>query len=80
MICDDSFGGMATLLVGDVMQLPPIQAQPIFGEPFNTKQKVLYNSSDNLWNNFTVVVPDVNIRQGGINRWTNCLNLSLIHI
>ena len=74
MICDDFFGGMATLLVGDVMQLKPINGAAIFESPWNTKQKALYDSPDNLWSNFTVVVPDVNIRQGGINSWTKCLN------
>ena len=74
MICDDSFGGIATLLVGDIMQLPPIQKAPTFSKPPHTKHQALFDSPDNLWNNFTVVVPDVNIRQGGINSWTKCLN------
>ena len=74
MICDDFFGGMATLLVGDVMQLKPIGQSAIFSKPLHTKHEALWNSPDNLWDNFTVVVPDVNIRQGGINSWSNCLN------
>ena len=75
MICDDFFGGMATLLVGDIMQLKPIQKSAIFSINYqNTKHLALFNSPENLWDNFTVVVPDVNIRQGGINSWTRCLN------
>ena len=74
MVCDDFFGGMAILLVGDIMQLKPIQKRAIFAIPPIPKHLALFNSPENLWNNFTVVVPDVNIRQGGINSWTKCLN------
>ena len=73
-ISDDSFGGIGMILLGDIMQLSPVKAQPIFSKPNDIKNAALWNSDENLWNNFTVVVLDVNFRQGGENKWVTCLN------
>ena len=58
----DLFGGRAMMLVGDILQLPPVQASPIYAKPRGTQNKVLWLSPDNLWNSFEVVVLSKNFR------------------
>ena len=70
----DLFGGRAVLLVGDLLQLPPVMASPIYSKPTSRKNKSLWNSSDNLWDSFEPVVLQTNFRQGNHNIWTECLN------
>ena len=72
-ISKDPFGGRAVMLVGDILQLPPVQARPIFSAPFSKKNRALFNSFDSIWKNFDVVSLRTNHRQG-IGRWTECLN------
>lgn len=73
-ISDDFFGGKAILLVGDLMQCPPVRQKKIFSMPGTFKNATLFNSSNNLWNNFEVVSPKANHRQGDGNLFTNLLN------
>ena len=73
MVSHDPFGGRAVMLVGDLMQLPPVRAQQIFLKPFNKKYHSLWASEDNLWNIFKKVTLLVNFRQG-ISRLTECFN------
>ena len=70
----DLFGGKALMLVGDLLQLPPVRAATIFSKPRNFKNSSLWSSSDNLWSNCEVVVLKINHRQGDGNPWTECLN------
>ena len=58
----DLFGGRAVMLVGDILQLPPVQAMPIFAKPRTKQNKMLWLSNDNLWNSFNVVVLSKNYR------------------
>ena len=58
----DLFGGRAVMLVGDILQLPPVQAMPIFAKPRKKQNKMLWLGKDNLWNNFDVVVLSKNYR------------------
>ena len=73
-ICDDSFGGIGMNLFGDIMQLPPVKASPIYCKPSSAKHAILWDSDENLWNKFKVVVLEVNFRQGVENKWVSCLN------
>ena len=75
------FGGRALLLVGDLLQLPPVRAQPIFKKPRCQKNKVWCDMKDEknsaigeLWQNCEVVVLKTNFRQGEGNPWTELLN------
>ena len=77
----DDFGGRALMLVGDLLQLPPVQARAIFKRPRSDKNKIIHDMTDandknigNLWNNCQVVVLKTNFRQGNGNPWTELLN------
>ena len=49
---EDTFGGRCGLLVGDILQLPPIRAPQIFSEPKQFDSKVMFKSKElNLWEN-----------------------------
>ena len=77
----DDFGGRALMLVGDLLQLPPVKATAIFKQPKSDKNKIIHDMTDangknigNLWDNFQVVVLKTNFRQGNGNPWTELLN------
>ena len=49
---EDTFGGRCILLIGDILQLPPIRAPQIFSEPKQFDSKVMFKSEElNLWKN-----------------------------
>ena len=77
----DDFGGRTLMLVGDLLQLPPVRATAIFNPPKSHKNEVIYNITNengenigNLWENCQVVVLKTNFRQGNGNPWTELLN------
>ena len=74
LVSRDLFGGRAVLLVGDLLQLPPVKAPAVFSKPRNFKGSTLWKSTDSLWSNFEVVQLETNFRQGQGNPWTECLN------
>ena len=76
-ISKDLFGGRSLVLIGDILQLPPVLARPIFSRPFSKNNQSLFNSSKNIWKNMSVVTLDSNKRQG-VGRWTECLNRARI--
>ena len=39
----EPFGGISVLLVGDLLQLPPVNGTPIFKEPKGKKNRDYYN-------------------------------------
>ena len=72
---EDLFGGRALLLVGDIMQLPPVKAPAIFKRPRDPKNATMYDSEEtNLWLNCQSVELETNFRQGEGNPWTEMLN------
>ena len=73
MMSKDAFGGRSILLFGDIMQLPPVRAIPIYSKPKSQKNRSLFNSSENLWNNFEVVTLKKNFRQG-VSKLRQCLD------
>jgi hypothetical protein len=77
----DDFGGRGLMLVGDLLQLPPVKAIPIFKKPKFGKNKILSKMVDkdsnpigDLWGNCEVVVLKTNFRQGEGDPWTELLN------
>ena len=77
----DDFGGRALLMVGDIMQLPPVQGKPIYSKPSFKKSSILMNMKNkqqepigDLWNKLEVVVLKTNFRQGEGDPWTELLN------
>ncbi len=71
---DEPFGGRAVILLGDIMQLPPVRASFIFAAPRDPKNQGLWNSNHNLWNKFEVITLKTNFRQGEGNPWIEMLN------
>lgn len=70
----EPFGGLVTLFVGDLMQLPPPNARKVFLQPITLQNQALFYSDESLWKNCDSVVLKVNHRQGEGNEWTHCLN------
>ena len=73
LVSKDIFAGRAIMLVGDILQLPPVKGRPVFSKPYSEKNRSLYNSDQNLWNNLETVTLKVNFRQG-VSLWTEVLN------
>ena len=72
--CDDLMGDRGFLLVGDLLQIPPVRSKKlVFQEPTKPENYCLFNSSDNLWKSCETVTLLVNQRQG-VSEWTNTLN------
>ena len=67
------FGDRGLLLVGDLLQIPPVMAKPIFSEPKTTQNMSLWNSNANLWDACETVELLENKRTG-VSQWTNILN------
>ena len=71
---EDTFGGRAMLLVGDIMQLPPVRAVPIYKGPSAFDSYALFTSKElNLWENMESILLSTNFRHGqGL--WQKLLN------
>ena len=67
------FGGIGIMLVGDLLQIPPVTGGYIFTTPRNNKYNVAHNLL-NLWELFQPWILRHNHRQGGSNEWANILN------
>ena len=72
-VSEDLFAGKAILLVGDLLQLPPVKGTPIYSKPYSKKSQALWSSDENLWHSFEVVTLTVSHRQA-IGEWLDCLN------
>ena len=70
---DDLFANIGIILVGDLLQLRPIQASWIFSTPRDKKRKMLYELLS-LWKQFKVINLKHNHRQGEGSQWTELLN------
>jgi hypothetical protein len=67
------FGGIAVILVGDLLQLPPVQGSYIFQPPNNKRFQAFHNAID-LWQSFEPLILQHNHRQGEGNAWATTLN------
>ena len=67
------FGGIGIILVGDLLQIPPVTGGYIFTPPKNSIYRIAYDLQ-NLWELFTPWVLKHNHRQGDGGMWANILN------
>ena len=67
------FGGIGIMLVGDLLQIPPITGRYIFAEPKMSKNKAAF-LIQNLWDLFEPWILSHNHRQGDGCSWANVLN------
>ena len=68
------FGGISIMLVGDLLQLPPVCATAIFKIPTHPSHQVLFHE-ESLWHSaFEVVNLVHNHRQGEGSKWADVLN------
>ena len=72
---DDMFANKSVVLVGDLLQLPPVQngSRYVFQAPKNSQFASYYYAND-LWQQFEVFNLEYNHRQGDGNAWANVLN------
>jgi hypothetical protein len=70
---DDIFGNIGVILVGDLLQLPPVKGNYIFERPRNTHFASFHDVSP-LWESFLPIVLTHNHRQGDGNAWAATLN------
>ena len=69
------FGGVAGLLLGDLMQLQPVKARWIYKEPKDTKWKHEYHcTEEGLWGEFRPYILHENHRQGDDKEYADVLN------
>ena len=68
------FGGVAVVVFGDIMQIKPVKGTPVFGDILRNPELQLYQSIDNLWHNFSVIVLKTNHRQGEDKAYADLLN------
>ena len=71
--CEDLFANISILLVGDLLQLPPVKATYIFDHPKSKHFKALHKSSP-LWKSFFPIVLKENHRQKEQKAWAETLN------
>ena len=67
------FARISVVLVGDLLQLPPVNARYIFEPPVNNHFQA-YHDINPLFRIFDPVVLKENHRQGKANEWAECLN------
>jgi hypothetical protein len=70
---NDDFAGKSVILVGDLMQLPPVNGSYVFKPPKNNAFKVFHDVCP-LWEKFEAIVLQHNHRQGEENKWAESLN------
>ena len=69
----DLFGGVGIILVGDLLQIPPVREKQIFAEP-KSDDALTFHDATPLWEQFKVIVFRHNHRQGEGGWFANLLN------
>ena len=71
---DALFGNRSVILVGDLLQLPPVKANYIFEEPSRDSHLKAFHSASNIFDSFSPHVLQHNHRQGDSKIFANTLN------
>ena len=69
----DRFANLNVILVGDLLQIPPVQGTFCFKTPLNLKFEANKDTLD-LWNSFEPMILKHNHRQGDEKEWAEVLN------
>ncbi len=69
----EQFGGIGVILVGDLLQLPPVKGRYIFQSPMNDQFRAAHDVNP-LWEKFEPYLLQHNHRQGESKDWANSLN------
>merc|ERR1712051_1053744 len=69
----DRFANLNVILVGDLLQIPPVQGTQCFKTPLNLKFEANKDTLD-LWNSFEPMILKHNHRQGDEKEWAEVLN------
>ena len=67
------FGGVSIILLGDMLQLPPVFGHYLFQQPTSEGFRVVH-SLDSRWEMFDVINLEINHRQGGCKGYADLLN------
>ena len=70
------FGNINVVLVGDLLQLPPVMGHQVFAAPKTQELKAYHDGlgENALWNQFQPMILKQNHRQGDAKEWVNTLN------
>ena len=69
------FANINIMLVGDLLQLPPVKGVHVFRKPFNLALQAAYNGMEKpLWEEFQPMILRHNHRQGESKEWAETLN------
>ena len=71
---DLPFGGVAMVVLGDIMQIRPVKGTHVFGNIKYNKECRLAQLEKNLWHKFSVMVLKTNHRQGEDKVYADILN------
>ena len=71
--CEELFANKSILLVGDLLQLPPVKASYVFSTPKSQHFKSQHKNTP-LWKSFQPIILSQNHRQNEARVWANTLN------
>ena len=72
MLCEERFGGVSVILLGNTLQLKPVRARNIFHEPTSDQWK-FGHQLESLWETFLPVKLTSNHRQADESRFADLL-------
>ena len=72
MLCEERFGGVSVILLGNILQLKPVRAKNIFDEP-SSDQWRFGHQLESAWETFLPIKLTYNHRKSGEGRFADLL-------